>query len=327
LTSKRISLALQGGGSHGAFTWGVLDRLLEERRIAFDGISGASAGAINAALLASGLTAGGREGARRALGGFWHSIMTSVPNPAMQALVMLTRFLAPAQFNPLNLNPLRDILAAQIDFERLRRECRLELFVAATEVASGMPRIFGTAEMSADVLLASACLPSLHHAVEIDGRAYWDGGLTANPPVRPLVYECEARDVVLVLLGPRESQAVPQTAEDIWRRFSEISFSASLYSELQGIALAKHAAERRPFSVGALERRLRALNLHAIGATESLARLDPLSRFDTHTAHLRMLYEEGRAQAHAWIGENFASLGMRSTLRFNALGQLVNGGR
>jgi NTE family protein len=121
LTSKRISLALQGGGSHGAFTWGVLDRLLEERRVAFDGISGSSAGAINAALLASGLTAGGREGARRALGAFWHSIMTSVPNPAMQALVMLTRFLAPAQFNPLNLNPLREILAAQIDFERLRR--------------------------------------------------------------------------------------------------------------------------------------------------------------------------------------------------------------
>jgi NTE family protein len=150
LNNRSISLALQGGGSHGAFTWGVLDRLLEDQRIEFEGASGASAGAINAALLASGLTEGGRTGARQALGQFWQSIMTSLPNPAMQALVMLTRFLAPAQLNPLNLNPLRDILTAQIDFERLRRECRLALFVAATEIASGMPRIFRTSEMSAE---------------------------------------------------------------------------------------------------------------------------------------------------------------------------------
>jgi NTE family protein len=201
LAKKKISLALQGGGSHGAFTWGVLDRLLEDERIALQGVSGASAGAINAALLASGLTEGGPEGARRKLGQFWQSIMTSLPNPAMQALLMLTRFLAPAQLNPLNLNPLREILAAQIDFERLRRECRLALFVAATEVGSGMPRIFRTSEITAEVLLASACLPSVHHAVEIEGKAYWDGGLTANPPLRPLIYECEARDLLLVRLG------------------------------------------------------------------------------------------------------------------------------
>jgi NTE family protein len=318
LFPKRISLALQGGGSHGAFTWGVLDRLLEEERIRLDGVSGASAGAINAALLASGLTEGGRKGARRALDRFWVSIMTSLPNPAIEALVMLTRFLAPAQFNPLNLNPLRDLLAAQVDFERLRRECRLELFVAATEVASGMPRIFRTHEMCAEVLLASACLPTLHHPVEIDGTLYWDGGLTANPPLRPLIYECSARDLVLVLLGPRQPALIPKTAEEILRRFSEISFSASLYSELQGIALAKQAAERRPFSLGGLERRLRALNLHAIGPTESVNRLAPLSRFETHAAHLRMLREEGRAQADAWLQQKFESIGERSTLSFNA---------
>jgi NTE family protein len=318
LVGKRISLALQGGGSHGAFTWGVLDRLLEDERFRLEAVSGASAGAINAALLASGLTRGGREGARRALAQFWESIMTSLPNPAMQAFVMLTRFFAPAQFNPLNLNPLRHVLETQIDFERLRRESRLALFVAATEVASGMPRIFRTGEISAEVLLASACLPSMHHAVEIDGKAYWDGGLTANPPLRPLMYECAARDLLIVLLGPSQPAAIPQTAEDISRRFHEISFSASLYCELQGIALAKQAAAQKPFSVGGLERRLRALNLHAIGPTESFARLDPLSRFDTHGAHLRMLFEEGRAQAHAWLEDNFASIGARSTLSFNA---------
>jgi NTE family protein len=158
----------------------------------------------------------------------------------------------------------------------------------------------------------------VHHAVEIDGKAYWDGGLTANPPLRPLIYECAARDLVLVRLGPGQPAPIPQTADDIWRRFSEISFGASLYSELQGIALAKQAAGQRPFSTGGLERRLRGLNLHAIGPTESLARLDPLSRFDTHAAHLRMLYEEGRVQAHTWLEAHFDSIGVRSTLSFNA---------
>jgi len=313
--SKRISLALQGGGSHGAFTWGVLDRLLEEERISLDGLSGASAGAINAAVLAHGITEGGRAGARRALSQFWESIMTGLPNPATQALLMLTRFLAPAQLNPLNLNPLRDILSAQIDFLRLRRECRLALFIAATEVSSGMPRIFRNAEMSVEVLLASACLPSLHHPVEIDGKAYWDGGLTANPPLRPLVYECKARDIVLVLLGPRGDGAIPRTAEDIWRRFNEISFSSALFSELQGIALAKEHASRQPYSLGRLERRLRALNLHAIRPSESMSRMDSLSRFETHAAHLRTLYQEGRTQAQLWLAENFDALGARSTLR------------
>jgi NTE family protein len=318
LRGKRMSLALQGGGSHGAFTWGVLDRLLEDERFQLEGVSGASAGAINAALLASGLIHGGRGGARRALARFWESIMTSLPNPAMQAFVMLTRFLAPAQFNPLNLNPLRHVLETQIDFERLRRESGLKLFVAATEVASGMPRIFRTGEITAEVLLASACLPSMHHAVEVDGKAYWDGGLTANPPLRPLLYECAARDLVIVLLGPSQPAALPHTAEEIWRRFNEISFSASLYSELQGIALAKQAAARKPFSVGGLERRLRGLNLHAIGPAGSASRLDPLSRFDTYGAHLSRLFEDGRAQAGGWLKDNFDSIGARSTLSFDA---------
>src|SRR3989441_3276781 len=259
--TKAISLALQGGGSHGAFTWGVLDRLLEEERVALDGISGASAGAINAAVLAHGLTEDGRAGARAALARFWESVMTNPPfdvrthggasapgasNPVVESLLMMSRFLSPYQFNPLNVNPLRELLASQIDFGRLRAQRKLELFIAATEVGSGMPRIFRTRELTLDMLLASACVPSLHHPVDIDGVAYWDGGLTANPPLRSLLYQCEAADILIVLLQPSRRLETPKTAEDIWRRFNEISFSSALFSELQGIALAKQEAERHP---------------------------------------------------------------------------------
>ena len=194
---KVISLALQGGGSHGAFTWGVLDRLLEDDRISVEAITGASAGAVNAAVLAHGLTVGGRNGARQALEVFWESVTfdnpvpwsanpyegsTAQPNAAMKSLLFLTRFFSPYQLNPFDANPLRRILAAQIDFENLRANCNIKLFVAATDVGSGMARLFTTKEMSADVLLASACLPSINQAVEIDGRAYWDGGTDCESP-------------------------------------------------------------------------------------------------------------------------------------------------
>ena len=308
-----LSLALQGGGSHGAFTWGVLDRLLEDERIAIDGISGASAGAVNAVLVAQGLARGGRGAARQALQAFWEATMTALPNPAVEALVTLTRFLAPAQFNPLNLNPLRELLARQIDFELIRSASPVRLFISATNVATGMPRIFGTREVSLEVLLASTCLPHLHAAVEIDGAAYWDGGLTANPPLRPLVYQCRASDVLMILLQP-ERAARPKTAEAIWARVNEISFSSTLHSELQGISLAKQAAESRAFSLGMLERRLRRLNLHAIGPTESVSAMDGASRLKTDARLLSLLHREGHAQAERWLRANFAQLGRRSTL-------------
>ena len=239
-----ISLALQGGGSYGAFTWGVLDRLLEDERIELKGVSGASAGAINAAGLAHGLTIGGRQGARRALADFWNSVAGTLPGSLAGSLVFLTRFLSPSQINPFNLNPLRDILAAQLDFERLRSACELPIFISATNVRTGMPRLFRTREISAEVLLASACLPSIHRTVEIDGEAYWDGGLSANPPVRPLLYECEAADIVMVLLHAERRPELPVTADDISARWTELSFSATLFSELDGISLAKREAER-----------------------------------------------------------------------------------
>jgi NTE family protein len=332
MKTKAVSLALQGGGSHGAFTWGVLDRLLEDERIALGGVSGASAGAINAVVLAHGLTAGGRAGARAALTRFWESVMTNPPfdlrthngvasprasNPAVESLLMMSRFLSPYQFNPLNVNPLGEILASQIDFERLRARCELELFIAATEVSSGMPRTFRTRELTADMLLASACVPSLHHPVNIDGAAYWDGGLTANPPLRPLLYQCEAADILIVLLQPSRRLETPKTAEDIWRRFNEISFSSALFSELQGIALAKQEAERHQLpSVGRLERRLKRLNMHCISPPAAVSRMHPLSRLDTHSTLIKMLHHEGRAQAATWLEENFRWIGKRSTFSF-----------
>lgn len=300
MKAKVISLALQGGGSHGALTWGVLDRLLEDERIQIDGISGASAGAINAVVLAYGLTTGGREGARQALAEFWNSVAAKAPSPLVESMVFLARFLSPSQFNPLNLNPLRDILAAQVNFAHLRAQGATRLFIAATNVRTGMPRVFRAPEITADVVLASACLPWLHRTVEIDGEAYWDGGLSANPPVRSLLYECEARDIVLVLLQPARRPSVPVIAEDIWARVTELSFTAALHAELEGIALAKREAERSPFSFGRLERRLRRLRLHRICAPEALSKL---SRVNINSVFMQTLHEAGRAQADAWLRE------------------------
>ena len=216
MARKRV----QGGGSHGAYTWGVLDRLLEEERIEIEAISGASAGAMNAVVLAHGFTTGGRDGARAALSAFWREISKRhhngvlgytgaglpVADPAAKGYLFLSRFFSPYQLNPFNLNPLRDILGEQVDFERLRAECRIELFIATTRASTATSRIFSTRELTREVLLASACLPSIHHSVEIDGEAYWDGGLTANPPLSILVYNCSARDMLVVVLNPSRTR-------------------------------------------------------------------------------------------------------------------------
>ena len=330
IPQKRVTLALQGGGSHGAFTWGALDRLLEDERIETEGISGASAGAINAAVLAHGLTVGGRDGARQALDTFWRSIASQAPfglvpghyaaditarnpNPTVNALLFLAQFFSPYQLNPFNINPLRDILTAQVDFERIRRDCRVKLFIAATRVATGTLRLFSTAELTLEALLASACIPSLSHAVEIDGESYWDGGLTANPPLRPLLYECEARDMLVVMLQPLRRTEVPATADGIMQRLAEISFSSALAVELQGIALAKREAERAFFPLGRLDRRLRRFNLHLIGSEDFMSRLSVLSKLDTEPVFIETLRDEGRRRAEEWLQKNFMHIGARSS--------------
>jgi NTE family protein len=331
MRGKVVTLALQGGGSHGAFTWGVLDRLLEDGRIEIEGITGASAGAMNAVVLAHGYTRDGRDGAREALAKFWESVSTREPfnvmpgggavelarqsdlDPTAAAGLFLSRFFSPYHLNPFNLNPLRDILANQVDFEILRERCKLKLFVAATHVNTGMPRIFSTPELTLDVLLASACIPSLHHTVQVDGEAYWDGGLSANPPIRPLIYGCDASDLVIVLLHPRRRREVPIAADDIWHRLTEMSFSSSLFSELQGIALAKREAHRSLFPLGRLERRLRRLKTHLIDSQDLMSQLSSLSKLNTKAGFINALCEEGRNRTTAWLDDNFRNLDVRSS--------------
>ena len=321
---KILSLALQGGGSHGAFTWGVLDRLLEDPRISLDGISGASAGALNAVVLADGMVRGGRDGARAALKAFWDGVSTGEPlnGPgsqlgAVKAFLFWSRFYSPYQLNPFNLNPLRDLLSRQIDFERLRAECRLSLFIAATAVDTGMPRLFRTGELTLEVLLASSCLPMLHHSVEIDGVAYWDGGLTANPPIRPLLYKCAAEDIVVVLLNSFRRSPLPQTADAIFDRMTEISFTSAFHVELQGIAMAKQEAEEASFAFGSLERRLKRLKTHLIDSQELMSTLEPLSKLDTHASFLNALFSEGRTRAQEWLDANYRHIGVRSSFRLD----------
>lgn len=310
MSQKLVCLALQGGGSHGAYTWGVLDRLLDDDGIAIEAVSGASAGAVNATVLAYGYLVGGREGAREALDRFWSAVSektlagaagSTFPEPATKAYLSLTRYFSPYQLNPLNLNPLRDILEKQIDFERLRAEGRIRLFISATRVRDGALKIFTQRDVTLEALLASTCVPSVHHSVEIDGEAYWDGGLSANPPVSALVYACKARDVVVVVLTPPGSPEAPSTADAIFDRFTQISFSSTLATELHSIALAKAAAERTRFAIGGIDRRLKTLNLHVLESASYMATLDPLTRFKTNSAFMAELRSEGRKSAEEWL--------------------------
>jgi NTE family protein len=334
-TNKPISLALQGGGSHGAFTWGVLDRLLEDERIGIEGISGASAGSMNAVALAHGFTVGGREGARQALKDFWDAVASKTPFAAMneapatlipagadmspsgsvKALVSMARYFSPYQLNPLDINPLRDILAKQIDFERLRAQGTIKLFIAATEVRTGRLRLFRSHELTLDALLASACLPTMHRPIEIDGEAYWDGGLSANPPLFPLVHQCNARDLMVVLLHPSRRPDLPGTADEIWQRLTEISFTSAFFTELNGLVLAKQEAERALFGFGALERKLRALNLHVIENEQLMAQLSVYSKLNVQPAFIDALREHGRSRADGWLKWKFSFIGARSSVR------------
>ncbi len=343
--TRRIDLALQGGGAHGAFTWGVLDRLLEDERIEFDAISGASAGAMNAVVLADGLARGGRRGAREALRSFWSRVSNATgrgPRAALSAplapdalallfgqgwlaatpwsamLERVGRSFAPAQFNPLNLNPLRDLLAAEVDFERLRAYRGVRVVVGATQVRTGQLREFGHEELSADVVMASACLPLLFHAVEIDGEAYWDGGYLANPSLLPLVAHSATHDLVLVQINPSRREAVPRLVPEIADRLDEITFNGSLVKELRALALIRRLLredgadpeQRR----APLFRQIAALRLHRIEAAEDLARLGATNRHDAGWTQLSRLHRLGREAAQAWIEHCFSHLGRRSTL-------------
>ena len=313
---KPLSLALQGGGSHGAFTWGVLDRLLEEEALAFTAVSGASAGAMNAVVLANGLLEGGRDGARSGLSDFWRrvseaGVLSSVGKtllswtPGGIALQMLARSASPHQLNPLDLNPLRDLLEETVDFDRLRANRRINLLVSATNVHTGSPRVFRTRELSSDVLLASACLPQIHRAVEIDGCYYWDGGFTANPAILPLVEHSRARDIVVVHIDTQGRQDVPTASSDISNHLQRILANAPLVREIQTIGDLSALVDRS----SDLGRRLRALSLHHILPPPAMLRHESESKLRTDWTFLTELRDMGRCAAAEWLEESFARIG------------------
>jgi NTE family protein len=328
-----IDLALQGGGSHGAFTWGVLDRLLEEPWLRIAAISGTSAGAMNAAVLADGWMEGQAEGARIALGKYWQRVSRAAAfsplqrspldrlmgrwsldtSPAYVMADLMSRLFSPYDLNPLDLHPLRDILGESIDFGRLGRS-PIKLFITATSVRTGRGRIFRNAEMTADVLLASACLPTMFRAIEIDGEAYWDGGFTGNPTITPLIRETDAHDTILVQINPRERPDAPRSAADILNRLNEVSFNSSLMKELRMIALLRQVAD-----AGACEgARWAQMRTHRI-MTAMLAELGASSKLNAEWGFVSMLHAEGRRSASEFLDQHAHDLGVRSTVDLDAL--------
>ena len=293
----RLSLALQGGGSFGAFTWGVLDRLLEEPGISFDAISGASAGSVNAVLMASGMIEGGPDGARARLSQFWGRIARSpsfLPTSALlgAGLELVVRTMSPYQFNPFNVNPLREALAAEVDFERLREQSTIKLLLAATRVRDGKLRILTNAELTIDAVLASACLPLLHHAIELDGEPYWDGGYAANPPLVPLVRASEAAQILIVQVTPSTTERMPVSPREIATRIEQIQFNATLNSELEALKAGK--------MIGVTEK-LRRLRIGRISAAEEFEGLAGESAGNVGREFLERLHNAGRAAADLWL--------------------------
>jgi NTE family protein len=303
----RLNLALQGGGAHGAFTWGVLVRLLEAG-IRIEGISGASAGALNAVVLASGWLRGGAAGAVRALDELWREIARLAQMSRLRAgglsqmaADFAAQFLSPYQLNPMGVNPLRPVLERLVEFERLRALELPRLFIAATDVATGRARIFRNAELSLDAVLASACLPQLHHAIEIDGASYWDGGFSANPPLVALVEACAARDVLLVQINSLAAERLPRTPREIRNRIAEIAFGRPLAEELERL---RHRAGSTFTPLNWLTQRRRRLarhRLHTIDGSAELARLDSGTKVDPTWPLLLDLRERGWQAADAWL--------------------------
>src|SRR5215813_11651554 len=332
-----VDLALQGGGAHGAFTWGVLDRLLEESWLTIEAISGTSAGAMNAAVMAAAHASAGRDGARQALEAFWRRISQAAAfsplrrspidvllgrwsldhSPAYVAFDMMARVFSPYDLAVSMPNPLSKILSESIDFARLAA-APTKLFITATNVRTGRPRVFRNAELSPDVLLASACLPAMFQAVEIDGEAYWDGGYSGNPTITPLVRECQSNDTFLVAVNPVERPGIPRTARDILDRLNEVSFNATLLKELRMIAVLRQVVDAGN-SEGAQWARMR---IHLI-ASQTMADLGASSKLNAEWDFLRMLRDEGRRCAESFLETKGAEVGARSTVDLDVLLQQV----
>jgi NTE family protein len=324
--TKRVNLALQGGGSHGAFGWGVLDGLAEDGRLDIAGVSAASAGSINAVVYAQGRMNGGNDGARAALEKFWKGISEAgrFYAPAAMFLQPLTGLLSPYQFNPFDLNPLRDVLAQNVDMEAVRACDQLELFVCATNVRSGQPRVFTARELTLDMVLASACVPHLFRAVEVEGEAYWDGGYMGNPPIYPLIYNTQSRDIVIVHINPIVRPQLPTTPAEIHNRLTEIAFNSSLIREFRAIAFVTKLIEQEWLKDEHRDK-LKHVLIHSIRADDVMCDLSAASKLNTDWQFLCELRDRGRAAAAAWLERTYPHIGERSTvdLRREFLGDVA----
>jgi NTE family protein len=330
---KRVNLALQGGGAHGAFTWGVLDHLLEDGRLAIDGISGASAGAVNAVMLTDGLARGGPEEARKRLADFWRaaSFGGSLPNlqrqvvermfsvvpladsPMKAWLDAMGRFMSPFDLNPLNINPLKELIERFVDFDAVRAAQR-DIFLSATNVQTGDLRIFTGDEITCEAVMASACLPFLFQAVEIDGVPYWDGGYTSNPPISPFLRATQSEDVLLVQIYPLRRQKAPTSKKEIMGRIHEITFNTSLTAELRAVESAGRLIEEGRLPRGTGPGEYRHLRMHRIVLDDMGGTLDAASRLKNDYEFFDMLRKLGQRAARRFLDAHFADVGTRGTM-------------
>ncbi|KTD74751.1 patatin-like phospholipase family protein [Legionella waltersii] len=332
-TSKMLNLALQGGGAHGALAWGILDKLLEDGRIHIDSISATSAGAMNAVILAHGLATGGHEGARKSLFEFWRKVSESGDifsplkrNPFEELLGvhlentlsyhffgLMSKLLSPYQFNPFNFNPLKDIVEQMVDFESIRCCNSVQLFVSATNVKTGKIKVFDNKNMSIEAVMASACLPFMFQAQQIDDEYFWDGGYMGNPAIFPLIYNSNCRDILIVHINPIYRDAVPETAADILNRVNEISFNSSLMREMRAIAFVTDLIENGWIKDEYIPN-LRKMNLHAIRADTTMESYSVASKLDPSWDFIEHLFEVGREKGDEWLKLNFKTIGKNSSI-------------
>ncbi|NCO20489.1 MAG: patatin-like phospholipase family protein [Rhodobacterales bacterium] len=338
---KLVNFALQGGGAHGAFTWGVLDRVLEDGRLKIAGISGTSAGAMNAVALADGFTRDGVDGARAALENFWQAMSDGAKNsplkrtpydvltgnwglennPMYHAMDALSRLASPYQLNPMNMNPLRDLVEESIDFEMVRKCTAFKLYISATNVETGKVKVFPREALTVDMVMASACLPNLYQAVEIDGVPYWDGGYMGNPSLFPFHGQTGTDDIVVVQVNPIERKGAPKMPQDIQNRMNEISFNGSLLKELRSIDFVDRLIRQGKLSAD----NYRQVRVHVVENQLELKPLGASSKMNVEWAFLTKLRDIGRETATRWLDENLADIGNRSTVDLRAMFEGIGG--
>ncbi len=330
INTKKINLALQGGGAHGAYTWGVLDRILEEDKLIIEGISGTSAGAMNAAMLVNGYMQGGNKGAQAMLADFWRRISDAAlysplhKNPIERMLTgwnmdlspsyhffdLLSRVFSPYELNPLDYNPMRQIIEEVLDTDALSACSKIKLYISATHVGSGQARVFHCDEITVDVLMASTCIPFLFKAVVIDGEEYWDGGYMGNPAIWPLIYNCGSEDVVLVQINPLHKEVMPRSASEIINRLNEITFNSSLTAEMRAISFVSKLIHTGKLS----DKEYKDMRMHLIYSPEEMKSLNASSKMNADWDFFQHLHKIGYEAADKWLKENWANIGKKSTL-------------